>query len=68
MSHLIYQVVVIILLQVAVGGVPKNDVVQEPLQVALQPVLRPMHQLLGQPVHSITDLLYFDEGVQANTV
>lgn len=26
-SHLIYQVVVVILLQVAVSGVPKNDVV-----------------------------------------
>lgn len=51
-SYLVYQVVIVILLQVAVCWVAKNDVVQEPLQVALQPVLSTMHQLLSQPASS----------------
>ena len=60
MSYLIYQMVVVILLQVAVSGVAKNDVVQEPLQVALQPVLSAMHQLLSQSANSVclTKALY----------
>lgn len=53
MSYLIYQIVVVILLQVTVSGVAKNDVVEEPLQVTLQPVLSTMHQLLSQPTNSI---------------
>lgn len=53
MSHLIYQTVVVILLQIAVSGVAKNNVAEEPLQVTLQPVLSAMHQLLSQPINSI---------------
>ena len=53
MGYLMYQIMVIILLQVAVGRVAKNDVVQEPLQVALQPVLSTMHQLLSQSVDNV---------------
>lgn len=51
-SHLVYQIMVVILLQVAVGRVAKNDDVQEPLQVALQPIFSTMHQLLSQPVNN----------------
>ncbi len=44
---LVDEVWVVLLLQAAVGPMAQDDVVQEPLQVALQPVLSPMQQLLS---------------------
>lgn len=43
------QAVVVLLRQVAVCWVAKDDVVQEALQIALQPVLGTMHELVSQP-------------------
>ena len=48
-QHLLDQDGVVFLLKVAVGGVAQDDIVQEPLQVALQSVLGTMHKLLSQP-------------------
>ncbi len=44
---LVYEVWMVLLLQTAVGPMAQNDVIQKPLQVALQPVLSPMQQLLS---------------------
>ena len=52
MGHLMNQAVIVLLWQVAVCWVAQNHVIQEPLQIALQPVLSTMHQLVSQPADS----------------
>ena len=46
-----YEVGVVLLLQVALSGLAQNDVVQKPLKIALQSVLSPVHELLSKPAH-----------------
>ena len=46
-----YEVGVVLLLQATLDGLAQNDVVQKPLQIPLQSVLGPVHELLSKPAH-----------------